>query len=139
MSAFVMALLAALAWGTASFVEKIGLKNPDAYAGVWARNMGVFAGTMLLFFMVPNMGARVGGMGWYSFWLLAGGGCFASVLGQIFFYKALKLGEIGKVATVAGAWPLWAFLLSFFFLGEALTLKKTAGLLLVSLGVFLLR
>jgi transporter family protein len=60
-------------------------------------------------------------------------------LGQIFFYKALKVGEIGRVATVAGAWPLWAFVLSFMFLGETLTAKKTAGLLLVSIGVLLLR
>ena len=139
MSAFTMALMAAVIWGLAAFCEKMGLRGADPMAGVVARSLGVMLGGVAMTFAVPDLVVKVRDMGWPSFTWLAGGGVLASILGQVFFYRALKIGEIGKVATVGGSWPLMAFFLSVFFLNEAASPRKLAGVALVILGVSLLR
>lgn len=139
MSAFAMALMAAAIWGMAAFCEKMGLRGADPMAGVLARSLGVALGGVAVMFAVPDLGVKMREMGWPSFSWLAGGGLLASILGQVFFYRALKVGEIGKVATVGGAWPVMAFLLSVLFLHEAASPKKLLGVALVVLGVSLLR
>jgi len=63
----------------------------------------------------------------------------ASILGQIFFYNALKTGEASKVVPIAGIYPLVAFLVGIIFLGESFTLMKATGVTFVILGLFLLR
>jgi bacterial/archaeal transporter family protein len=120
-------------------VEKVGLGRADPLAGLWARSFGVFAGGVALTFFIPRLPEQLAHMGWRSFFLLALGGFLASVCGQMAFYRALKYGEIGRVAPVSGAWPLVAFLLSAAFLNESADPRKIVGLVLVTLGVVLLR
>ncbi|HRY28655.1 MAG TPA: EamA family transporter [Elusimicrobiota bacterium] len=140
MSAFGFAVLAAFLWGSAAICEKMGLvSGADPLTGLWARCIGVVIGTAALSFLIPQLPVRLAAAGWKSFFWLAGGGLIASVLGQFFFYRALKVGEIGRIATVGGSWPLVAFLLSLLFLHEAPTPRKLAGVVLVFLGVTLLK
>jgi bacterial/archaeal transporter family protein len=139
MDGFFLAGTAALCWGMSVFLEKLGVTNADPMAGLWARCVGVLAGGLALTVFVPNLAQKVAAMGGRSFLLLASGGLMASILGQIFFYRALKAGDIGRVATVGGAWPLVAFFLSVLFLHEAPTLKKILGAALVISGAALLK
>lgn len=141
MNAFFFALLAGIVWGTSTILEKIGLTGTgtDPLAGVWARSLGVFLGGACMMFVVPQMATKITAMGWRSTLWLASAGFMASVLGQIFFYRALKLGDVGRVAPVAGAWPLVAFAWSLLLLNEAPTVKKILGALLVVCGVILLK
>lgn len=63
----------------------------------------------------------------------------ASVVAQMFFYRALKDGEVGKVSSVGGAWPVFAFILSVLIFHEPLTRGKLLGVFLVTMGVILLK
>jgi transporter family protein len=63
----------------------------------------------------------------------------ASVVGQLFFYQALKGDHIGRVPAVGGSWPVFAFFLSLIFLKEPPTVKKILGVALVAMGVALLK
>lgn len=139
MDAFFLAAVAALCWGTSTILEKTGVGNADPLAGLWARCVGVFAGGLVLTFLIPGLPQKISAMGARSFLLLASGGVVASVAGQIFFYRALKIGDVGRVSAVGGSWPLIAFLLSVLFLHEAPSLRKVAGAALVISGVALLR
>src|SRR5262245_54195450 len=112
MTTFLSALAAAFFWGLSSFVEKWGLRGTDAMAGVVARSAGVFLGTVLFVAALPSAGRGFADMGWAARLPIMAGGILASVLGQIFFYRALKDGEVGRVSAVGGSWPLIAFLLS---------------------------
>lgn len=139
-SAFVWALLAACCWGVAPVVEKLGLRGSgDPVVGVFVRSIGVFAGTIGLAIFTPKLTERLkhfDGMNWT---LLVLGGLMASILGQIFFYRALKAGEVSRVTPIGASYPVLAFLLGVLFLGESLTWTKGAGLLLVMTGVYLLK
>jgi transporter family protein len=139
MSAFTLALLAALVWGAAAFCEKKGLGGTDPLTGLWVRSLGVTLGGLVVTFAIPDLGGRLAAMGWRTGAWLLGGGLLASIIGQIFFYRALKMGDIGRVATVGGSWPLVAFLLSVAFLGEPPTLRKALGVALVIAGLSFLR
>lgn len=70
---------------------------------------------------------------------ICAGGLIAGLLGQFAFYSALKSGEASLVVPVAATYPLVALIVSALFLGEAVTLQKAAGIILVAGGVMLLR
>lgn len=138
MNAFTWALLAAVCWGMAPLLEKIGLKQVAPLAGLFYRSIGVLIGLVVLclFLVKPQQIKAVDGR---SALLLIGGGLLASFLGQICFYNSLKLGEVSRMVPVSGSYPLLAFLLGVLLLGEALTPLKAAGALLIVGGLWLLK
>lgn len=139
MKPFTCALVAAFCWGLSSIVEKWGLRNTDPSSGLVARSAGVLLGTALFMGFTPELLKGFTGLTWGARLALMAGGLLASVLGQVFFYRALKDGEVGPVAAVGGSWPLIAFALSMVFLGETINPQKALGIALVALGVFFLR
>lgn len=139
MKPYLWALLAALAWGFAPLFEKIGLAKMPVFAGLFYRSLGVIIGLALLMaFKFPEIKYTLasGNTGWP---LLVIGGFLASVIGQIFFYSALKDGQISQVVTIGASYPLISFALGVLFLGEAVTPAKLGGLALVVTGVMLLK
>ena len=139
MKPFYFALLSALVWGFAPIVEKIGLSKIPAVPGLFFRSLGVFAGAVILWLwkskeIAPLLGNFPQGWGWLVF-----GGFLASIVGQIFFYQALKNGDVSMVVPVGASYPLITFILGIIFLGEKFTLTKAGGLLLVILGVLFLK
>src|SRR5687767_13473245 len=139
MGAFELAVCAAVIWGSAAVCEKMGLMGSEPLVALWLRSLGVFIGGAALTFFIPQLPAKLAATGWRSVAWLLGGGILASIIGQIFFYRALKIGDIGRVASVGGSWPLVAFALSMLFLGEPPTPRKIIGVALVFSGVALLR
>ena len=70
---------------------------------------------------------------------MLGSGVCAGAAGMICFYVALSLGEISKVKPIAFAVaPAIAVLLGWLVLGEAMTPRKAAGVLMILGGVVLL-
>jgi transporter family protein len=139
MRPFYFALLTAVVWGIVPVLEKMGLSKIDPLAGVLIRSCGVIVGmTTLVLFKTDLLKLALKAELRTIFFLLIGG-LMASILGQMFFYTALKEGEASKLVPIAGAYPLVSFLLGLVFLGETFTLAKVCGVLFVILGLFLLR
>ena len=138
MNAFLWALLTAGIWGVVPLMEKIGLGAAPPTVGVMVRSLGVAVG-FVVFGWLWSPWAAMRSLPWTSLLLLAGGGFFASFVGQLAFYQALKSGAISQVTPVAGAYPLVAALLGWWVLREPLTLTRAVGVLCVVLGVVLLR
>lgn len=139
MSSFSLALVAAFFWGLSALLEKWGLRNADPIAGVVARTLGILLGIVLFMIIAPDVPRRFVQMDGRSKLALMGGGLMASVVAQMFFYRALKDGEVGKVSSVGGAWPVFAFILSALIFHEPLTRGKLLGVFLVTMGVILLK
>jgi len=62
----------------------------------------------------------------------------ATGLSWIFYFKALQLGEVSKVAPVDKLSVALAIILSAIFLGETMTPKIVIGALLIIAGTFVL-
>lgn len=139
MTPFVWALLTAFVWGFVPIIEKMGLLKMAPMVGLFYRSLGVVLGIAILFaFEGKNIRASFGDFHPGMLYLVAGG-LLASVVGQVFFYFALKSGEASKVVPLAAAYPLVTFVLGMIFLGEKVTAMKAAGMGFVVLGIFFLK
>jgi transporter family protein len=138
MSAFWWAFLAAMVWGIVPVFEKVGLKNISPFTGLFYRCMGVFFGMVLVgpFIFKPN---EIKSADLRSIGFLLIGGFLASIVGQIFSYYSLKMGEISKVVTISGSYPFIAFLLGVFLFHESVSLAKAVGVGLILVGLWLLK
>lgn len=139
MKAFYFALMTAVVWGIVPILEKMGVARIAPLAGVFIRSCGVVIGIFIMA-IFNNQAVRIAlKADPRTIFLLVLGGFMASIVGQIFFYNALKIGEVSKVVPIAGIYPLVAFLLGVIFLGETFTAVRLGGVAFVVLGLFLLR
>ncbi|MBU1912466.1 MAG: EamA family transporter [Candidatus Omnitrophica bacterium] len=139
MKGFYFAILAAIVWGIAPVVEKIGLKNIEPLSGVLVRSSGVIIGAVIMAIFNTGILKTALKADPKAIVFLFMGGILASILGQIFFYNALKHGEVSKMVPVAATYPLVSFLLGMLFFGESFTIAKGLGIGFIILGVFFLR
>lgn len=138
MNAFWWAVVTAGVWGIVPLIEKAGLGRNDPVLGVFARSLGVLFGILVLGLWWSPWKA-LAALDPRSIFLLALGGFLASVLGQMAFYHALKMGQLSQVTPVAGTYPLVAAVLGWVLLREPLSASRILGALLIVLGLFLLR
>lgn len=133
------ALIAACIWGIVPLFEKVGLLRIDPLSAVLIRILGVIiGGIFLIIFRAKTLDTILhADVKTFSFLLL--GGFLASFLGQIFFYRALKEGEISQVVPIAAAYPLISFLIGLIFLHEKFTLTKALGIIFVFSGILFLK
>lgn len=66
-------------------------------------------------------------------------GICAALLGQLFYYYALKSGDASMVVPLIASFPLFTFIIASIFLGDKVTLTKLLGLALIILGVVVIR
>ena len=138
MNAFLWALATACIWGVVPVLEKLGLAKVGPYVGLFYRCLGVLIGIFLLgtIMVKPHELKQIDVK---AVFLLVLAGFLASFVAQITFYHGLKIGEVSRVVPISGAYPLIAFLLGVFVLGETLTIQKVIGMLFVISGVWLLK
>jgi transporter family protein len=139
MKSYYFALLTALLWGLVPVFEKIGLSRLSPQAGIFVRCLAVSFGALILVTFKPEILPELGRTPVKYIGLIVGAGFTANFLGQLLFYNALKNGDVSKVVPIAGAYPLIAFIMGIFILGEKITAAKTFGIGFVLLGIFLLR
>jgi len=139
MKSYTWALLATIVWGVAPVLEKIGLANAKPLAGVFLRSLAVFASALIIPLCYPGCLREIAGFNAKTITFISLGGVLASIIGSIFFYNALKLGEASRVVPITASFPLISFVLGIAVLGEGVTFSKILGLALVLGGVYLLK
>lgn len=138
MNAFWWAVMAALVWGMAPILEKIGLRGASPLGGLFYRCVGVVLGLFVLsIFMVKPQEIRA--IDVRSALFLVAGGFLASFIAQICFYNALKLGQVSRVVPVSASYPFIAALLGVLLLGESPNAFKLGGMIFIIIGVWLLK
>jgi len=134
---FIFALLAAFLWGLAPVFEKLGLVKISPLAGLTIRNIAITV-IALIIVLFTNVGKEIIHADFKSVLFVVTGGILAGLLGIWSYFESLKHWEASRVVPIAGAYPLFAFILSMIFLEEKLTLEKGIGVILIISGVFLL-
>jgi transporter family protein len=140
MKTFWFAIATAVFWGSVPLLEKVALaKGINPALGVVIRNMGSFLAALALLAFLSTNKANFRNFTWDSAALLMVGAMLANVVGQVFFYNALQGGDVSRVVPIAGCYPLIAFVFGILVFGEAFTLQKLAGAVLIVGGVVLLK
>jgi transporter family protein len=132
----VFAFISMLFAGLTSVIAKFGLKNISGDLGVAIRTSAVliFVWTnALLFGHTKHLPA----LSRTDLMFLAISG-LTTALSWIFYYRAMKIGEVSVVASIDKASLVVTILLSFWLLREPVTLKIVVGVLLIVAGTVVL-
>ena len=130
--AFLSAIFAALT----SILAKIGIENINSNLATAIRTVVVL---VLAWGMVFLTGAQAGirdiSRRSLLFLVLSG---LATGLSWLFYYKAMQIGEVSKVAPIDKFSIVLTLILAFVILKEPLTPKAMIGGVLISLGTFVM-
>ncbi len=130
------ALLSMSFAGVTAVIAKLGLANITGELGLTVRTIFVSAFVLLFAaFMVPIDQFRQ--LRWHNLWWLAASGV-ATALSWIFYYKAIKIGDVSKVALIDKGSVVVAIILATVILGEAITWRMAAGSLCIVLGIYIM-
>lgn len=132
----IFALFSAFFAGITTVLSKVGIKNIDSDLGTAIRTIVVFIFAWLMVFVVNVQGgisdinART-----YIFLVLSGVATGASWL---CYFKALKTGDVNKVAPIDKSSTILTMILAFLFLHESLTPLKLFCIVLIGAGTYLM-
>lgn len=132
----IYACLSALFAALTSILGKIGIEGVESNLGTAIRTVVVLIMAWLIVFIQKKQGdmKRIDRKSWL-FIILSG---LATGLSWLCFYKALQDGPASVVVPIDKLSILITVLFAFVFLKEKLSLKSTAGLVLLTAGTLLL-
>lgn len=122
--------------GLTSVIAKAGLKTVSGDTGLAIRTTFVFVLIWLNIFVFNNI-KDFSNLTRKDIILLGFSGV-TTTLSWIFYYKAVKIGNVSEVALIDKASIVITLLLSFVFLNEQFTLKIAVGGLMVIGGLLVL-
>jgi len=127
------ALLSAFFASLVAIFGKIGIKGVDSNLAVAIRTViiVVFAWGIVL---LQGNAKDLFSISKYSYFFIVLS-AIATGLSWLFYYHALQIGEVSRVASIDKASVALTIVLAFIILGEAPTLGSVVGGVLVTLGV----
>lgn len=130
------ALVSMVFAGFTSVIAKLGLTGISGELGLAVRTVFVFV-FVLAFAALVVPGARLAGLSRGNFFWLGLSGVTTAV-SWVFYYKAIKEGEVSTVALIDKASVVVAVLLAFFILKERITARTVAGAALMLAGLLVI-
>ncbi len=129
----VYALISMLFAGFTSVIAKLGLAGISADLGLAIRTCFVFAFVLMFAGAVVPQSEFQALSARNVYWLALSG--VTTAVSWVFYYKAIKLGEVSTVALIDKGSVVVALALSVFVLSEALTTAKLVGGALMIAGL----
>lgn len=130
------ALISMLFAGLTSVIAKAGLKNVASDTGIAVRTSFVFVLIWLNVFVFNNV-KDFSNLTKRDFLLLGISG-LTTTISWVFYYKAIKVGNVSEVALIDKGSIIITLLLSFFFLNETFTWKIALGGAMIIGGLLIL-
>ena len=122
--------------GLTSVIAKAGLKNVASDTGLAVRTSFVFF-LIWLNILVFNNTKDFANLTKRDIVLLAVSG-FTTTISWIFYYRAMKVGNVSEIALIDKGSIIITLALSFFFLNEQFTWKIAVGGLMIIGGILVL-
>ena len=130
------ALLAALFAALTSILAKIGIKGVDSNLATAIRTVVVILVSWGIVFITGSQnGIRDLNKQNWTFLILSG---LATGLSWLFYYKAISLGDVSRVAPIDKSSIVLTLILAFFLLGEQFTVKTLIAGILIAAGTFVM-
>ncbi len=130
------ALLSAFFAALVAIFAKIGIKGVDSDLATAIRTVVIlFIAWGIVFF--KGSYSTMGNITRHSWLFLVLSGA-ATGMSWLFYFRALQLGKVSQVAPIDKLSVALALILSYFILGEHMSLKETIGALLVIAGTLVL-
>jgi len=131
------AVISMLFAGMTSVIAKFGMKNLSSDVALSIRTMVVFAIVIANAFLLNNAMTEIRNAPKSNLIFLAISGITTS-LSWIFYYRAMKEGQVSYVVSIDKASIVVSLLLSFIILKEPLTAKVLTGAAFILTGMLIL-
>lgn len=131
-----LGLMGAFCWGVAPIFGKLGLRGIDPIDGLIARTLVTMSVILVWAFGAGRLGA-VAAISPKAWLYLALEALLATLVGDLFYFLALKHGTAGVAAIALSVSPVVTVGLASLFLHEGYTILQTLGALLVASGILL--
>ncbi len=132
----IYAMISASFAGFTSVIAKQGLNGISAEVGLTVRTLFV-CGFVLMFATLSSTPAEFKVLQKANYiWLALS--AFATAGSWIFYYKALKLGDVATVALIDKGSVVVAILLAWWLLKESVTWRIACGMLLIIAGLIVI-
>ena len=137
MGALLAALLGMLCWGVAPIFGKLGLRGVDPFVALVGRTLlaGLLIGSAALGSGRLTALRVIPSRAWFLIGLEA---ILATLVGDLFYYVALKWGSAAQTTLVLSAAPLVTLWVGWTYLDETLTVPRLIGAALIIGGVALI-
>lgn len=132
----IYALGSAFFAGVTSILAKVGLQRTDSHVATALRTVVVLFFAWLMALIAGSIDSiRTLSSRTFLFLGLSG---LATGASWLCYFRALQLGDVGKVVPIDKSSILLTMLLSFTFLGETFNIGKGLGMLCIGIGTFLM-
>ncbi len=135
-NAVVLAVVAMIFAGLTSVIAKFGLKDITADLGLAVRTVVVFA-IVMLNYMAFHPPKELQTLTKNNILFLAISGITTSI-SWIFYYKAIKIGDVSQVALIDKGSIIITLILSFTLLNEPISAKILLGAGFILVGLIIL-
>lgn len=132
----IFAVISMIFAGLTSVIAKAGLKNVASDTGLAVRTSFVFFLIWLNIFAFSNT-KDFANLTKRDILLLGISG-FTTTISWVFYYRAMKLGNVSEIALIDKGSIIITLALSFFFLNEQFTWKIAVGGLMIIGGILIL-
>ena len=132
----VFAILSAVFAALTSILAKVGISDVNSTLATAIRTVVVLAMSWGMVFLTKVQGgiAEISRRSWI-FLILSG---LATGASWLFYYRALQLGEVSKVAPIDKMSIVITLVLAFVFLHEQFTVKSLIGAILLTAGTLVM-
>lgn len=122
--------------GITAILAKCGIRKTDSTVATAIRTIVVLLFSWLMVFIVGSQ-QQLGSITGKSlcFLILSG---LATGASWLCYFKALQLGDVNKVVPIDKSSTVLTILLAAIFLGEAITVSKAVGIVLLAVGTLLM-
>lgn len=133
---YLLAFIGMICWGIAPLFAKLGLKDVDPLTGLAVRtafSLIIISSIMTIngsIFTLKSISSK-------ALILLCVEAVFATIIGDLAYFAAIKKGDVSIVTIIMSSSPLVTILCATLFLGEPFTLPRTIGAVLIVIGIFI--
>ncbi|MEF3167792.1 MAG: EamA family transporter [Deltaproteobacteria bacterium] len=130
---FVSSLIALVLFGLWGFFPKLSVARMDPLSSIL---YGILGTVVTGIFLYLKPGFRLGFHPAGAIYGILAGVC--GILGSLYYFRAAQKGKLSLVVVITALYPLVTILLARCLLGETLSHRQIAGIILACLAVFLL-
>ncbi len=132
------ALTSAFAWAFSTILIRIGLHNKSPISANIFR-LYVVSLMYIVIFALSGTFEVILSLSWKLMVVAFTSAQFGFVIGDYFYFNALKKMGVSRTVPVTSTYPLWAILWAFLFLGREIRLQVILGAILVVSAIVLVK
>lgn len=134
----ILGLIAAISWGVSAILIKLGVKDKGAITANLIRLYIVALLYSAIFFINGNFN-EIFALSKTQLFVAFISAQLGFVIGDYFYFNALKIAGVSRTVPATSSYPLWAILWASLFLGRSISLKVVFGALLIFSAIVLVR